>query len=138
MSNEAKMEVTGMPEGTTLLQVIEGGTISQPTLMEFKEFETWRKESGGRPTVAQDGAYTKTETEVKIWKEVMAKFYGSDWHDMLTTLRARRANGGASAAESEVDGASVYDGLEADPTAGLGTPSQSSIGAAAAVPVEGS
>ena len=135
MSTEAKMEVTNMPEGTTLLQAIEAGTISRPTLMEFKEFETWRKETGGRPTVAQDGAYTSTATESRIWKETMAKFYGEDWHVLLTAARARRAGGEASAGESEADGASVRDGSEGDPMGGLGTPGLPSIGTAAGVPV---
>ena len=134
MATEAKMEVTGIPEGTTLLEAIEGGTISQPTLMEFQAFQSWRKETGGRPTTAQDGAYTSSTTESRIWKEVMAHFYGKDWHALLSAAKARRA-GDISAAESAADAASVIDGSDGNLMEGMGTPGLPSIITAAGVPV---
>ena len=135
MATEAKMEVTGQPEGTTLLQAIQKGAISKPTLMGFNEFETWRKETGGRPTTATDGASTSSATEASIWKEVMAELYGVDWRDKLASQKDRKANGGASAADSEADGLSVVGGSDADPLGGQGTPGPPNIGSAAAVPV---
>ena len=69
------LEVSGQPEGITLIQAIEAETIPLPEPMSFPKWQHWRKHEGRRPTKKKDGIARTTADEVKLWKEVMVFFH---------------------------------------------------------------
>ena len=64
-------EVSGQPEGTTLLECIETGAVPFPERMTYVRWLEWRKETGSRPVKRRDGRSTSTTEEVALWRSVM-------------------------------------------------------------------
>ena len=69
------LEVSGQPEGISLIQAIEAENIPLPEPMSFPKWQHWRKHEGRRPTKKKDGIACSTADEVKLWKEVMEFFH---------------------------------------------------------------
>ena len=63
----------------TLLIAIRDGDVPKPGLMGWNEWQQWRRDVGGRPTVVRDGATTTTTQESALWKSVMCELYGDQW-----------------------------------------------------------
>ena len=64
-------EVSGQPEGTTLLECINAGIVPYPERMPYVRWLEWRKETGSRPVKRRDGRSTSTAEEVALWRSVM-------------------------------------------------------------------
>ena len=64
-------EVSGQPEGTTLLECINTGVVPYPERMTYVRWLEWRKETGSRPVKRRDGRSTSTAEEVGLWRSVM-------------------------------------------------------------------
>ena len=64
-------EVSGQPEGTTLLECINTGAVPFPERMSYVRWLEWRKETGSRPVKRRDGRSTSTAEEVALWRSVM-------------------------------------------------------------------
>ena len=63
-------EVSGQPEGTTLLECINTGAVPFPERMSYVRWLEWRKETGSRPVKRRDGRSTSTAEEVALWRSV--------------------------------------------------------------------
>ena len=64
-------QVAGQPEGVTLLDAINDGTVPFPGRMSYVRWLEWRKETGSRPVKRRDGRSTTNTQEVALWKSVM-------------------------------------------------------------------
>ena len=64
-------EVSGQPEGITLLECINTGVVPYPERMTYVRWLEWRKETGSRPVKRRDGRSTSTAEEVALWRSVM-------------------------------------------------------------------
>ena len=64
-------EVSGQPEGVTLLECINTGVVPYPERMPYVRWLEWRKETGSRPVKRRDGRSTSTAEEVALWRSVM-------------------------------------------------------------------
>ena len=69
------LEVSGQPEGVTLIQAIEAENIPLPEPMSFPKWQHWRQHEGRRLSKKKDGIARSTADEVKLWKEVMEFFH---------------------------------------------------------------
>ena len=69
-------EVSGEPEGVTLIEAIEAGRVETPGELSFTQWQAWRRGPGQRPTVRRDGRGLSTRQEVDLWRSVMAHLYG--------------------------------------------------------------
>ena len=54
----AVAEVSGEPEGVSLLDAVAAGRVPRPAEMPFSEWLKWRAGSGKRPTRGRDGVST--------------------------------------------------------------------------------
>ena len=63
----------------TLLNAIRDGDIERPRLMQWNDWQIWRRDVGRRPTAARDGRSTTTTVESALWKSIMCELYGDDW-----------------------------------------------------------
>ena len=64
-------QVSGQPEGVTLLDAINDGTVPCPGRMSYVRWLEWRKETGSRPVKRRDGRSTTNTQEVALWRSVM-------------------------------------------------------------------
>ena len=64
-------QVAGQPEGVTLLDAINDGTVPYPGRMSYVRWLEWRKETGSRPVKRRDGRSTTNTQEVALWRSVM-------------------------------------------------------------------
>ena len=64
-------QVSGQPEGVTLLDAINDGTVPYPGRMSYVRWLEWRKETGSRPVKRRDGRSTTNTQEVALWRSVM-------------------------------------------------------------------
>ena len=64
-------EVAGEPEGATLLDAIERGSVPFPASMGYTAWLKWRRETGSRPTKKRDGVSTSPKKEAVLWHKVM-------------------------------------------------------------------
>ena len=69
-------QVSGEPEGVTLLDAITEGRVPTPGELTFPQWQAWRRGPGMRPTVSRDGRGITTAEEVEIWRAVMGHLYG--------------------------------------------------------------
>ena len=65
----------------TVLVAIRDGDIPRPELMDWNNWQIWRRDHGRRPTSAGDGYVTTSTLETNIWRAVMADLYGENWID---------------------------------------------------------
>ncbi len=74
----------------TIEDAVNEDMIPEPALMQFNEWQSWRKEEGLRPTKRRGSSRTtSTQEEAKLWCRVMQYFHGEDWRmvlDMNQTL----------------------------------------------------
>ena len=64
-------EVSGQPEGVTLLECINEGAVPFPERMSFVRWLEWRRQTGSRPVKRRDGRSTSSADEVALWRAVM-------------------------------------------------------------------
>ena len=64
-------QVSGQPEGVTLLDAINDGLVPYPERMSYVRWLEWRKETGSRPVKRRDGRSTTSAQEVALWRTVM-------------------------------------------------------------------
>ena len=64
-------EVSGQPEGVTLLDCINEGAFPFPERMSFVRWLEWRRQTGSRPVKRRDGRSTSSADEVALWRAVM-------------------------------------------------------------------
>ena len=83
-------QVSGEPEGVTLLDAITEGRVPTPGELTFPQWQAWRRGPGMRPTVSRDGRGITTAEEVEIWRAVMGHLYGDGRVQALEEERARR------------------------------------------------
>ena len=55
----------------TFMEALEQGILPVPSLMEYQEFQKWRRDEGRRPTAASDGTGTSQKQESDMWREAM-------------------------------------------------------------------
>ena len=60
----------------SLEQCIAQSLVEEPALMEFNDWQKWRRDSGTRPTVKEDGRSTTSAQEAALWKSTMLRIYG--------------------------------------------------------------
>ena len=63
----------------TLIQAIRDGEVERPGLLNWNQFQVWRRQNGMRPVVARDGYTTTTTQESALWRAVMNEFHGDGW-----------------------------------------------------------
>ena len=63
----------------TLIQAIRDGDVERPGLLNWNQFQVWRRQNGMRPVVARDGYTTTTTQESALWRAVMNEFHGDGW-----------------------------------------------------------
>ena len=63
-------QVSGQPEGVTLLDAINDGSVPYPGRMSYVRWLEWRKETGSRPVKRRDGRSTTNTQEVAFVVEV--------------------------------------------------------------------
>ena len=63
----------------SLINAIREGDVPNPQLLDWNNWQVWRRDIGLRPVVARDGFVTSTTTELALWKSVMNDIYGEDW-----------------------------------------------------------
>ena len=71
----------------SLEDYISGGLVEQPALMEFNDWQKWRRDTGTRPTKKDDGRATTSAQEAALWKSTMLRLYGDSWKIQLTLER---------------------------------------------------
>ena len=71
----------------TLEQCIAQNIIEKPDLMEFNDWQKWRRVSGTRPRVKEDGRSTTSAQEAALWKATMLRMYGDSWNIQLALER---------------------------------------------------
>ena len=64
-------EVSGQPEGTTLLECINTGAVPFPERMSYVRWLEWRRQTGSPPVKRRDGRSTSSAEEVALWRSVM-------------------------------------------------------------------
>ena len=69
----ATMEVAG--SSFTLLAEIEQGNVPLPILMEFNDWQQWRRDFGRRPRMVADGRSTTPQFEATLWRATMLHFH---------------------------------------------------------------
>ena len=69
-------EVSGEPEGVTLIEAIDAGRVDTPGELNFPQWQAWRRGPGRRPTIRRDGRGLSTREEVDLWRRVMEHLYG--------------------------------------------------------------
>ena len=67
----------------TVLVAIRDGDLPRPPLVDWNNWQIWRRDYGRRPTSAADGYVTTTGLETNIWRAVMEELYGQHWMDYL-------------------------------------------------------
>ena len=75
-------QVTGVD--VTFLEAVEQNIVPMPTLMDWNDWQRWRRTVGMRPTYADGGAMLDNRAEVSIWRQAMEHLYGADWLEELT------------------------------------------------------
>ena len=81
----------------TLIVAIRDGDVPAPPLLDWNNFQIWRRDIGLRPVVARDGYVTSTTTELALWKSVMNDLHGDDW--LLNLARGEPPEAAAAAGE---------------------------------------
>ena len=66
-----------------LLVAIRDGDVPRPPLVDWNNWQIWRRDYGRRPTSSVDGFTTSSTLETNIWRAVMAELYGEHWTDYL-------------------------------------------------------
>ena len=118
-------EVSGTE--ASLASCIEEGTVPKPAVMDWKDWQIWRKGEGMRPRVslgdpAPHAAVgpTTNRQEAALWKATMERLHGADWRALLEEQQVAAGD----AEELEPDAAAV-------PASGgasvVGTPALSSV-----------
>ena len=69
-------EVSGSAK--TLKQAIKDSDVESPALMDWNQWQKWRKDKGKRPNRRVDGSSTKNAAEVKLWIATMLSLHGAD------------------------------------------------------------
>ncbi len=105
MAAAAERQVTGVD--LTFLEAVEQSLVPTPTLMDWNDWQRWRRTVGMRPTYADDGAMLDNRAEVSLWRQAMEHLYGADWLEELTAGPAAQraaASGPAASADQGADG----------------------------------
>ena len=132
-------EVSGQPEGTTLLECINTGAVPFPECMSYVRWLEWRKETGSRPVKRRDGRSTSTAEEVALWRSVMDFLHDMKEEDEEEEEEEEDDEDESPPPEEPVDD---LDGPELIPDAGDGLSEaaaleQAAANAAAAAPSAG-
>ena len=90
----------------SLEEYIAGGLVEEPALMEFNDWQKWRRDTGTRPTKKDDGRATTPAQEAALWKSTMLRLYGDSWNIQLALERQtlEESSGRAEAEEAERSG----------------------------------
>ena len=109
----ATREVTGVD--LTLREAIEQNVVPTPGLVDWNDWQRWRRDVGMRPTYPDDGVMLDNRVEATLWRETMEHLYGAQWLEDLSTgpaaLRAE-APGPAASADLGADGSQVQPPAE--------------------------
>ena len=81
-------EVSGEPEGVSLLDAVAAGRVPRPAEMPFSEWLKWRAGSGKPPTRGRDGVSTTMQQEAVLWKALMSAYYGAERAEALEEVGA--------------------------------------------------
>ncbi len=93
-------QVTGVD--ITFLEAVEQGVVPTPALMEWNDWQRWRRTDGMRPTYADDGATLDNRAEVTLWRRTMEHLHGADWlEDLSAGPAAQRAEAPGPAASAD-------------------------------------
>ncbi len=107
MAAATERQVTGVD--VTFLEAVEQSIVPTPTLMDWNDWQRWRRTTGMRPTYADDGAMLDNKSEVRLWRQAMEHLYGADW---LEDLSLRTAGPAAQRAEASGPAASADQGAD--------------------------
>ena len=55
----------------SLEQCIAQNVIELPELMEFNDWQKWRRDTGSRPSAKEDGRATTSAEEAALWRSTM-------------------------------------------------------------------
>ena len=69
-------EVSGQPEGVTLLECINTGVVPYPERMSYVRWLEWRRQTGSRPVKRRDGRSTSSADEVTSCAKVLREATG--------------------------------------------------------------
>ena len=105
-------EVSGEPEGVTLLEAVAAGRVPRPSEMPFHDWLKWRAGSGKRPVRGRDGVSTTMQQEAVVWKALMSAYYGEERAEALEEAGAE-PEPRPSPALSELSGEPGVEGLQA-------------------------
>ncbi len=76
----------------TFEDAVSEEAIPQPELMQFNDWQIWRKKEGLRPTKRQGCIRaTTTHEEAELWRRAMQYYFGDDWR-MVMEMNQMLAN----------------------------------------------
>ena len=87
---------------------MKDGTVTEPGLMAWNEWQAWRSAEGRLPKGTRDSDVARKES--KLWKAAMVKFHWEDWRHELEAVQARRRKE-AREARTEVRNLFPSDGV---------------------------
>ena len=81
-------EITGSDQAS-LASAIRDGTVPRPPLLDWKDWQVWRRDLGKRPKVGLgDPRSTTSREESALWRGTMARVHGLDWRAVLEEQQA--------------------------------------------------
>ena len=99
----------------SLAECIANGSVPKPALVDWQDWQRWRKGAGKRPTVGQgDSASTTSRQESELWRATLQRLYGANWRALLEEQQAAE-----TATEEEADAASAVGGGTASAAASV-------------------
>ena len=69
----------------SLLVAIRDGEVPRPPLVDWNNWQIWRRDHGRRPTSSEDGYVTTPTLEANIWKTVMEELHGENWMELIAS-----------------------------------------------------
>ena len=109
--------------GGTLAEAIASGAVSEPPLVNYQSWISWRAGEGLRPTMRKSGHGTTSRQEAELWKATMEARYGTDWRSLLEDAELLRAEEAEAAAqrEAELRREAATTGVEGETVPGAGS-----------------
>ena len=97
---DAVREVTGTD--LPFEEAVTQGLVPPPPLMDWNQFQRWRRTDGQRPNRETDGFLRTSRQEAELWKRIMPIYHGEDWLVDLQIAVAAGESAGSAGEEHAV------------------------------------
>ena len=93
-------------EDRSLSECVTAGAVPTPGLMDFNQWQVWRKGPGRRPRTSQGDPVTTTpRQEADLWRSTMQSLHGQDWRALLEEAQLAEAEASEDAPAANPAGA---------------------------------